>query len=358
MTGEIEGLGELVTGGLAARAIEGANPAPDRTALPHCLNCGTARIGDFCHVCGQSGHIHRSLAAFWHDLLHGVLHFEGKTWRTLPMLFFRPGELTRRYVEGERARFISPLAMFLFTVFLMFAVIQALGYSASNAEIATGASGAEAVEVAGDLIRKDIGEKHAERDRLVQQGKPTAAIDREIAASEQDLRELTDAASRMRIQGPKFTSDMATGWKWFDEKIGSGIKKANENPGLALYKLQANGYKFSWMLIPISVPFVWLLFFWKRQYRVYDHVVFVTYSISFMSLLAIGLTLLAQFIPPEPVIPLAGTFIPPLHMYRQLRGAYRLRRRTAIVRTFLLLFLSVVALVLFFFLLILLGFLG
>ena len=45
----------------------------------------------------------------------------------------------------------------------------------------------------------------------------------------------------------------------------TGLKKFNENPGLALYKLQSNGYKFSWLLIPLSVPFVWLLFFWTRR---------------------------------------------------------------------------------------------
>ena len=62
------------------------------------------------------------LRAFFHDLLHGVLHFEGKIWRTLPMLAWRPGELTRRYIDGERASFVSPIALFLFSVFLMFAV--------------------------------------------------------------------------------------------------------------------------------------------------------------------------------------------------------------------------------------------
>ena len=40
------------------------------------------------------------------------------------MLVFHPGELTRRYIHGERARFVSPLALFLFSVFLMFATIH------------------------------------------------------------------------------------------------------------------------------------------------------------------------------------------------------------------------------------------
>ena len=36
--------------------------------------------------------------------LHGVLHFEGKIWHTLPLLAWRPGELTRRYIDGQRAQ--------------------------------------------------------------------------------------------------------------------------------------------------------------------------------------------------------------------------------------------------------------
>ena len=51
------------------------------------------------------------------------------------MLAWRPGELTRRYIEGERARFISPLALFLFTVFLMFAVFSIAGPDMGRIEV-------------------------------------------------------------------------------------------------------------------------------------------------------------------------------------------------------------------------------
>ena len=56
-----------------------------------------------------------------------MLHFEGKFWRTLPLLAWCPGDLTRRYIAGERARFISPVALYLFCVFLMFAVLNLTG---------------------------------------------------------------------------------------------------------------------------------------------------------------------------------------------------------------------------------------
>src|SRR5688572_14889840 len=125
MTG-IEGLGEAVTGGMVARAVEpehGEAGEQEKT----CLNCGAELVGPYCHECGQKGHVHRTVSAWWHDFLHSVLHLDGKFWRTLPLLAWRPGELTRRYVEGERARFVSPLALFLFSVFLMFALFSAMG---------------------------------------------------------------------------------------------------------------------------------------------------------------------------------------------------------------------------------------
>ena len=46
------------------------------------------------------------------------------------------------------------------------------------------------------------------------------------------------------------------------------------------------------MLIPLSVPFLWLLFPFSRRFRLYDHTVFVTYSLSFMTLLVVTAVLI------------------------------------------------------------------
>src|SRR5918997_5639849 len=126
---DLEAVGDAATGAVLARAVEPrAGEAGDgHTHERDCLNCGARLAGDYCHACGQKAHVHRTLAAFWHDLLHSVMHFDGKLWRTLPLLAWHAGDLTRRYIHGERARFVSPIALFLFTVFLMFAIFSALG---------------------------------------------------------------------------------------------------------------------------------------------------------------------------------------------------------------------------------------
>ena len=109
------------------------------------------------------------------------------------------------------------------------------------------------------------------------------------------------------------------------------------------------------------MPFVWLLFLHRRRYRqefgAYDHTVFVTYSIAFMSLALIVLTVF-QRIPGFDWVGFAMLAVPPIHMYRQLRGAYSLSKWSAVWRTVALLLLTLVTITLFLFLLLALGILA
>ena len=349
----MEAVGEAVTGAAAARAIE---PAAGEGAVAGeglCLNCRARLIGRHCHCCGQPAHVHRTVGAWWHDLAHGVLHLDGKIWRTLPLLAIWPGDLTRRYVEGERARFVSPLALFLFSVFLMFAVFSAMGATV------VGVGGDAGREMAAELEQVDeaIAKLEAERRELAAKGLPTGKVDGELRnarAARAGMNVLSGGASGR----PTMNVAPRTGWKRLDK----GIEKANANPSLLFYKLQANAYKFSWALIPISLPFLWMLFLHRRRYRerygAYDHIVFVTYSIAFMSLALIAFVLLRGIGFTEGALGTAMLLIPPVHIYRQLRGAYRLSRPSALWRTAALLFASGLALTLFLMLLLVLGVLG
>ncbi|HEX8669898.1 MAG TPA: DUF3667 domain-containing protein [Allosphingosinicella sp.] len=314
-----------------------------------CLNCGTALAGAYCHACGQSAHVHRTIGAWWHDLAHGVLHFEGKIWRTLPLLAWKPGELTRRYVEGERARFISPLALFLFSVFLMFAVFSSAG--GGTPQVDTDVSAEFAAEIRQGDAR--IAALQAQLDKVPASDPGREALEAELAQAEREQAAIRTAGGKK----PELNILSKTGWARLDH----GVEKAEKNPSLLLYKLQSNGYKFSWALILISTPFLWLLLLHRRryreQYRVYDHLVFVTYSIGFMSLIMVMFVLL-RLIGLAPLANLMFVLVPPVHMYRQLRGAYGLTRFGAVWRTAALIVFAAVALMLFLALLLALGLLG
>jgi len=366
----IEGVGEAVTGGMIARTVEpGAGEAADdgHTHETQCLNCGMTLIGSYCHACGQQAHVHRTLTAFFHDLLHGVLHFEGKIWRTLPMLALKPGELTRRYIEGERARFVSPMALFLFSVFMMFAVFGLVGGPVASSENVAVAGQQAQEEVARETrqLREREARLVSRRQSLVARGQPTATVDAQLTDVREEIRVFEGAQRIVAPSRPKQTmvGDRPMDIRDMNFETGSpglnkALEKATENPSLLIYKLQSNAYKFSWALIPISVPFVWLMFLWRRRYRVYDHTVFVTYSLAFMTLLVVALSLIRPIIGTDVPAVLVLTFVPPVHMYKQLKYAYGLRRFSAIWRTFVLMWFAIIAATLYFLMLLTIGALG
>lgn len=377
---DLEAVGDAATGAGLARAVEPRTGQGDgHTHETNCLNCGTELVGGYCHACGQHAHVHRTLTALWHDLAHGVLHLDGKVWRTLPMLAWRPGELTRRYAHGERAKFVSPTALFLFSVFLMFAVFTIVGGPVLNGAptgndgVVTSRDRAE-VELnrAREESQAELRALQQEKQRLSSAGQPTGDLDAEIRGKQNEIAieerlvrgfiperdaVVTVNASRAADGGLVISS----GAKSVDDWFNAAYKKAKENPKLLLYKLQANAYKFSWLLIPISIPLVWLLFLHRRRYRqftAYDHTVFVTYSIAFMSLAAIALSLLGLLGLPGGLALLAVLIVPPVHIYRQLKGAYGLSRPSALWRTAALMVLSLIAITLFAAILLFLGVFG
>ncbi len=348
MSGIGEGVGAAIEGGLIARTVEPAHGRAkgDAQEPAACANCGAMVNGHFCAACGQKAHVHRSLAAIIHDIMHGVLHLDGKLWNTLPLLAFKPGELTRRYIAGERARFVSPMAMFLFSVFAMFAVFQMVGLSAPT-DLPAEIMGADQNSPFQSEIRKQITTLEQERASLPRNSERRSEIDNELKVLGTMIG---NSATDSDVPGSLDLS--ATGIAWLDQGI---ISKWKKNPSLMLYKLQANGYKFSWLLIPLSVPFLWLMFGWRRQFKAYDHAVFVTYSLSFMSLLFIVMSILST-------IPDGGGWAfllfaigAPLHLYKQLRQAYGLSRFSAFWRFCVLIFCMQIVVLLF---LIVLGLLG
>jgi hypothetical protein len=88
----------------------------------HCQNCGSPLSGPYCSSCGQHDvDYHRSLWPILEDSLEGFLHFDGKFFRTVRLLFARPGFLTKEFIAGKRVSYTQPLRLYIFASFLYFA---------------------------------------------------------------------------------------------------------------------------------------------------------------------------------------------------------------------------------------------
>lgn len=376
MSGDIESIGAAITAGLAGAAVEPKHGGAVGHEGLRCLNCGTSLVSSHCHRCGQRADVHRSFGAIGHDLVHAIFHFEGKLWNTLPLLTWRPGDLTRRYIHGERARFISPLALFLFAVFLTYAVLAMVGSGGVSEGLSKAAAEqtrttaikdsmqAEVDRIDAELAKADLpraDRRKLEQEReILQKSADYLGISRSRSEAERDAERaagppvLNDPEQQVATSADFITRNKVnTGVPFIDH----GLEKAFANPALILYKLQANAYKFAWALIPLSLPFMWLLYPFSRRFHTYDHFVFVTYSISFMLLLFVAVRLLNLTIFGG-VATFLAMFYVPFHMYRQLRGAYRSSRFGSLARATLLLFFSLFSVIMFMLLLLALGISG
>jgi Protein of unknown function (DUF3667) len=88
-----------------------------------CRNCGVTLQGRYCHACGQKA-VASEVSV--HDLMHEGIeefaHVDGKIGRTLRLLVTKPGALTGEFLAGRRARYISPLRLYLTCSLLFFAL--------------------------------------------------------------------------------------------------------------------------------------------------------------------------------------------------------------------------------------------
>lgn len=370
MSSEIDAAGTLAAGGLVAAALD-KQDAKAGDVQTICPNCGTAIVGHYCHECGQSAHLPRSIGHIFHDILHGVLHFDSKGWRTLPMLVARPGTLTRDYVEGKRARYVAPFPMFLFTVFVMYFTFAMVGGPNVNLADAVQLDPKSVEAAQQELVTETERLKTLEAKLAAARAKPVP-VPGEAAELKGQITELRTEIGIMKAtlgtmgvvprdpenpdapQPPDWREALAKAADT-DMKVDTGnpglnakLRKALKNPELLFYKMQQSAYKFSFLLVPLSLPFVWLLFPFRRGTHLYDHAVFTLYSLSFMSLLFVFAVLLARI----GLISFSNAmaismFAPPIHIFVQLKGAYGLSIGGALARTILLSIFAIVVLALF-----------
>lgn len=124
-----EASGEAAASALARAAGDAGDPARAASdAARHCHNCGATAGGNYCPQCGQEADLALpSAAAFLRDAAGRYVRFDGRMWRSLAALLFRPGFLTREYLAGRRRRYVRPARLFVVLSIVLFAVLRFTG---------------------------------------------------------------------------------------------------------------------------------------------------------------------------------------------------------------------------------------
>lgn len=93
----------------------------DKLVLLKCQNCGTQMNGPYCHLCGQS--LFAGKESFNEAFLNNTLSLyaiDFKIFRTIKLLLFYPGYLTKEYCQGRIIRYEHPFKLFWFVALLFF----------------------------------------------------------------------------------------------------------------------------------------------------------------------------------------------------------------------------------------------
>lgn len=86
-----------------------------------CLNCGTVLQGHYCFHCGQKDEPLREpiYVMLGHAIAH-YWHFDGKFLKTFGPLLFKPGFLSKEFMDGKRVRYVHPVQLYFFISIVFF----------------------------------------------------------------------------------------------------------------------------------------------------------------------------------------------------------------------------------------------
>ena len=86
-----------------------------------CLNCNYVVENKFCPNCGQENtETRQSFHYLFTHFIEDLTHYDGSFWKTIKGLLFKPGYLTKTYLEGKRKKFVPPVKLYIFISFVTF----------------------------------------------------------------------------------------------------------------------------------------------------------------------------------------------------------------------------------------------
>lgn len=248
-----------------------------------CANCGHDVVGDYCAACGQQvAPFLRPIHHLGREVMADYFGFDGKLWRTIVPLLFRPGLLTREYLEGRRNRYVRPVRLYLTASVLLFFLISIFPDGSSirglfeieHDRVAGGAASldgeAEAlVEVEAEIVALD-----STRARLV--------LERD--SLRQGLLVGTSATVADEIASADSVGERGF-WDGFGEAMGRKGERVGEmgEEGAKQWFVDAftsNMPKAMFVLLPLFALLLKLLFVRHRRYYG-EHLVFALHIHAF-----------------------------------------------------------------------------
>lgn len=304
MSSELETLGAASVGSLSTTRTADLSGQP-------CRNCGEMVEQRHCPRCGQlAASFHRPFISLIFESINDAMALDGRISRTLPLLLFRPGVLTRRYNEGKRARYVPPFRLFLLSSLIFYFIVFALldGQSWTS----------DPININGDAQRELTDEEMAELEKqLNEAGIGTSGSFFKLDSGEENASaglESPEAASAPEGSPTDADSEEET------SEIEERLRRIADNPKLLFMAIQDWAPRLSLLLVPLSMLTLALMYFWKRRLYTYNHAIHAFHLHTWMYLAGALTVLVSQVTGPG--VWAVFVIIMPIYVILSLRGAY------------------------------------
>src|SRR5258708_5150044 len=107
-----------------------ANVETTTPGMERCVSCDASLSGPYCSRCGERALEPEALTLrhfLVHTVAHELLHVDGALWRTVRLLFVRPGRLSLEYAAGRRRPYINPFRLLLVAI-VAYTLMTASGF--------------------------------------------------------------------------------------------------------------------------------------------------------------------------------------------------------------------------------------
>ena len=311
----------------------------------NCLNCGTALKGPFCYFCGQPDrNFMRFFPVLLRDLMEDLLDLDSRFMRTMKPLLFKPGRLTRDYMEGRRFRYAPPMRLYIFSSIVFFLLAALLSSDAVfiNSSVDENGLSVHLNEPAAEPQAVDEA-----LNNLPPEVREQVDVDETLNA-DNDTEVITGGFEIDDIQfndepWDRETNPVDIKWlpTWLNDRINDEIEESphkaeqiKENPNLIIEKIFDILPATMFVLLPVvALIFKFWYLFAKRFYI--EHLIFSLHnhaflfvSLTLIMLANVSETLLTRYGYTEAetaviwVIAVIGTWIP-LYLLISLRVVYR-----------------------------------
>ncbi len=312
----------------------------------NCLNCGEQVAGRYCQRCGQENVVVKE--SIWHLLMHFIedlTHFDGKLWKTLKLLLFKPASLTRYYMDGKRATYLHPIRMYLFVSAVFFLVIFTGGPNSSS-EIRTLVNSKDSTNAT--ITKLPVPPKLASITKTVNV-KPDSLVKEKDNFHFQIGKDTFNykTVEAYEVAQKKLPANKRANWiedKFARQSIHLNQKYKGDNFEIGKALIDQFKHYFSRILyisLPIFAFFVWILYRRNKEHFFVDHLIFSIhiYCAFFIILFFVKLIddVYEYFMhKPFTALDISVAFVLFFYLYKSLHNHFHQSRAKTIFKFFIL----------------------